>query len=181
MRYFFDTEFFEDGKTIDLISIGVVAEDGRTFYAISSEFDVDRVLDDPWMRDHVWSFIKDDYEHGNTLSREEIAVKFLDFVAPHHHWDILHMNILPFDSPYDSELWGYYCAYDWVAVRQLYGKMINGPRGLPHYCNDIMQYRGKLGEIALPRIPESDRHHALADAEEVKLMFEYLREVEANK
>ena len=91
MRYFFDTEFFEDGKTIDLISIGVVAEDGRTFYAISSEFDVDRVLDDPWMRDHVWSFIKDDYEHGNTLSREEIAVKFLDFVAPHHHWDILHM------------------------------------------------------------------------------------------
>ncbi len=29
MRYFLDTEFYEDGKTIDLISIGIVAEDGR--------------------------------------------------------------------------------------------------------------------------------------------------------
>lgn len=26
MRYFFDTEFIEDGKTIDLISIGMVAD-----------------------------------------------------------------------------------------------------------------------------------------------------------
>jgi hypothetical protein len=29
MRYWLDTEFIEDGKTIDLISIGIVAEDGR--------------------------------------------------------------------------------------------------------------------------------------------------------
>ena len=29
MRYFYDTEFIDDGRTIDLISIGVAAEDGR--------------------------------------------------------------------------------------------------------------------------------------------------------
>ena len=29
MRFWFDTEFYEDGHTIQLISIGVVAEDGR--------------------------------------------------------------------------------------------------------------------------------------------------------
>ncbi len=29
MRYWYDLEFIEDGKTIDVISIGVVAEDGR--------------------------------------------------------------------------------------------------------------------------------------------------------
>ena len=39
MRYFYDTEFIENGRTIELISIGVVAEDGREFYAISTEFD----------------------------------------------------------------------------------------------------------------------------------------------
>lgn len=38
MRYFYDTEFIEDGHTIDLISIGVVAEDGRSYYAISKAF-----------------------------------------------------------------------------------------------------------------------------------------------
>jgi hypothetical protein len=31
MRFWFDTEFIEDGKTIDLMSIGVVAEDGRKY------------------------------------------------------------------------------------------------------------------------------------------------------
>lgn len=33
MRFWFDTEFFKDGRVIDLISIGVVAEDGREYYA----------------------------------------------------------------------------------------------------------------------------------------------------
>lgn len=50
MKYFIDTEFIEDfhkplfGKRrhyIDLISIGIVAEDGREYYAISNEFDID--------------------------------------------------------------------------------------------------------------------------------------------
>ena len=36
---FYDTEFIDNGRIIDLISIGVVAEDGREFYAISTEFD----------------------------------------------------------------------------------------------------------------------------------------------
>lgn len=52
MKYFIDTEFIEDftrpwiGKTrhyIDLISIAIVAEDGREYYAISKDFDVDYV------------------------------------------------------------------------------------------------------------------------------------------
>ena len=29
MRYFYDTEFIDDGRTIELISIGIAAEDGR--------------------------------------------------------------------------------------------------------------------------------------------------------
>src|SRR5258705_13911766 len=47
MKYFIDTEFIEGfhkplfGKRrhfIDLISIGIVAEDGREYYAVSNEF-----------------------------------------------------------------------------------------------------------------------------------------------
>ena len=30
-RFFYDTEFIEDGTTIDLVSIGVVDETGREF------------------------------------------------------------------------------------------------------------------------------------------------------
>jgi hypothetical protein len=55
MKYFLDTEFLEGtqktlfGKTkptIDLISIGIVAEDGREYYAISKEFN----LEEAWNR-----------------------------------------------------------------------------------------------------------------------------------
>jgi hypothetical protein len=56
MKYFFDTEFLEgtqskrNGKqtqpTIDLISIGIVDENGREFYAISNEFN----LKEAWNR-----------------------------------------------------------------------------------------------------------------------------------
>ena len=39
VKYFIDTEFIDRERFIDLISLGVVAEDGREFYAISTEFD----------------------------------------------------------------------------------------------------------------------------------------------
>ena len=51
MRYFYDTEFIDDGRTIELISIGVAAEDGREYYAISTEFNPDRA--GQWVRRHV--------------------------------------------------------------------------------------------------------------------------------
>ena len=38
-RYFYDCEFIEDGRSVDLVSIGVVDEYGREFYAVSTEFD----------------------------------------------------------------------------------------------------------------------------------------------
>ena len=43
-RYFYDCEFIEDGRTVDLVSIGVVDEFGREFYAVSTEFDDAKAL-----------------------------------------------------------------------------------------------------------------------------------------
>lgn len=48
VRYFYDTEFIEDGQTIELVSIGIVAEDGREYYAVSTDFDPARA--NPWVR-----------------------------------------------------------------------------------------------------------------------------------
>ena len=39
MRYFYDTEFIEDGQTIELVSIGIVGENGSEYYAVSMDFD----------------------------------------------------------------------------------------------------------------------------------------------
>ena len=51
MRYFYDTEFIEDGSTIELVSIGIVAEDGREYYAVSTEFDASNANE--WVRENV--------------------------------------------------------------------------------------------------------------------------------
>ena len=50
-RFFYDTEFIEDGTTIDLVSIGVVDETGREFYAVSTEFDPSKAIN--WVRRNV--------------------------------------------------------------------------------------------------------------------------------
>ena len=60
MKYFYDTEFLEDGKTIDFISIGIVAEDGRTLYRVSNEFDTRRVARHDWLMRNVLSSIDHD-------------------------------------------------------------------------------------------------------------------------
>ena len=47
MKYWIDTEFIAKPFAIDLVSIGLVAEDGREFYAESSEVDWSKAS--PWM------------------------------------------------------------------------------------------------------------------------------------
>jgi hypothetical protein len=142
MKYFYDTEFIEDGKTIDLISIGIVAEDGRTYYAISNEFDAMKAND--WVKENVLAELELDVELYKP--REQIRDEVAAFVGD--------------DNP---ELWAYYAAYDHVALCQLFGTMINLPKHFPMYTQDLKQVCDSLGN---PKLPEQGKgeHNALADA-----------------
>lgn len=88
MKYYLDTEFQEGfheplfGKRrhfIDLISIGIVAEDGREYYAISNEFDLKRVWKDEWLRANVLGPI-----HEELCRKESVFAKthFWELFAP---------------------------------------------------------------------------------------------------
>jgi hypothetical protein len=149
MKIWFDTEFIEDGKTIDLISIGMVREDGRELYLENLSADLSRASD--WVRDNVISKL-DLVQHG--VAREEIGPKVLAFVG---------------DKP---EFWAYYADYDWVALCQLYGTMMDLPQGWPMYCRDVKQLIDGLGNPRL--IKAVDEHNALADARWAKQAWEYL-------
>lgn len=139
MRIFFDIEFIEDGKTIDLISIGIVREDGFSYYAESSECDLTRASE--WVKLNVIPYLL----NGSSISRKEIADQIIHFAG---------------DKP---QFWGYYADYDWVALCQLYGTMMQLPKGWPMYCLDLKQWADDLGN---PKLPEQGKgeHHALADA-----------------
>ncbi|HEY9472851.1 MAG TPA: polyadenylate-specific 3'-exoribonuclease AS [Mycobacteriales bacterium] len=144
-RYFYDTEFIEDGHTIDLVSIGVTDEEGREFYAVSSEFDPDRAI--PWVRRNVLDKLP---SPGNAAwrSRARLREDLYAFLA----------------EPDEAiELWAWYGAYDHVVLCQLWGAMPTLPRTMPRFTNELRTLWDLAGRPELPS-PPADRHDALADA-----------------
>jgi hypothetical protein len=143
MRIYFDTEFIEDGRTIDLLSIGLVREDGATYYAEPSETDRGRASD--WVNENVVPYLV-----GPMKPRAQIAEEIVEFVGP------------------EPEFWAWYADYDWVALCQLFGTMMDLPDGWPMYCRDYKQDvdRYQPDGFWLPKQDETDgpEHHALSDA-----------------
>ena len=148
MRYFYDCEFIEDGVTIDLVSIGVVDEEGREFYAVSTEFDPERA--GPWVRQNVLPKLPSPADPA-WRSRERIKADLLDF-----------LGVGPTNG-HDLELWAWIAAYDHVALAQLWGAMPALPRSLPRFTKDLRQRWEDVGRPKLPQ-PPADAHDALADA-----------------
>ncbi len=141
MRIFLDTEFSERGSTypIQLISIGMVAEDGREFYA--ENYECDWGACNEWVKANVLPHL-----NGPRLTLPTLAESIKAFVGA--------------DKP---EFWGYYADYDWVVFCQIFGDMVDLPKGWPMYCRDIKQRCDELGNPQLPK-QESAEHNALNDA-----------------
>jgi len=164
MRYFYDTEFIEDGKTIDLISIGIVADDGREYCAISTEFDSGKAGD--WVKGNVLIHLPPRNESDTWKSRAQIRADLLVFCNTEKHGQ--------------PEFWSYYADYDHVALCQLFGTMMDLPRGWPMLTLDIKQWCDALGNPALPR-QEERAHNALSDARWHKQLWEFLADYRHEK
>lgn len=156
MRYFYDTEFIEDGRTIDLVSIGVVAEDGREYYAVSTEFNPDRAGD--WVRANVLPKLPSPASKS-WRSRRQIRDELLDFFTA---------------AGEPVELWAWTGAYDHVALCQLWGPMTGLPRAIPRYTRELRQVWEDAGRPTLPSLPD-DAHDALADARHNAAKWERIR------
>jgi 3' exoribonuclease, RNase T-like len=144
-RYFYDCEFIEDGRIIDLVSIGVVDEHGREFYAISTEFDPKRAV--PWVRRNVLDRLPSP-AHPAWRSRAKIREDLLRFLV---------------EPGQEIELWAWYAAYDHVVLAQLWGRMPELPREIPRFTKDLRQRWDDRGRPPLPAA-EDKRHDALVDA-----------------
>lgn len=159
MKFWFDTEFIEDGKTIELISIGMVREDELTYYAEVQECDHSRASD--WVKENVLPHLKggDQVKTKNQIRRDIIG-----FIGGH-----------------TPEFWAYYADYDWVALCQLYGTMMDLPKGWPMYCRDLKQWADSLGNPKFPDLMEQleiDKvpHNSISDAIECKMRWQWLND-----
>lgn len=163
MKYFLDTEFIEGfhkplfGKRrhhIDLISIGIVAEDGREFYAISNEFNPKDAND--WVKENVIRQLPKKHFNGHNVeeaklwkSNAQIAKEIVEFINSEpiktvgsgtgtvmmskESEDTLRRGYLT------PTFYGYYADYDWVLFCSLFGTMMDLPKGFPMYMIDLKQ------------------------------------------
>jgi hypothetical protein len=154
MKYWIDTEFIERPFTIDLISIGLVAEDGREFYAESNEVD--------WSKASHWTLQKVRPQlEGVGMAREEIGYAIRRFV----------------DNDEQPVFWGYFSAFDWIVFGWLFGDMLEQPFRFPALCLDIKQWAIELGDPELPR-QIGACHHALADARWTRDAWAFLKNLD---
>lgn len=141
MRYYLDTEFVDDGRAIQLISIGIVAENGREFYAEVDEFQPASAPD--WIKKNVVPKLIGDVE-----SRHSIRDRLLKFIGEDEN----------------VQFWANYCSYDFVCLCQIFGPMMDLPTKWPKFCHDLQHQRGRHPLI----IQRSGHHNALDDAHYVR-------------
>lgn len=178
MRYFYDCEFLEDGHKIDLISIGIVADDGREYYAVNHDADWDRISRHHWLCSNVVPSLplRDKPKRPSGLSNRtlfsidtsDVRVKPKWVIANEVREFLLAAN--PQQDAGQVELWAHYGAYDHVALCQLWGSMTRLPKGIPMFTHDIMQ---AAAGRELPEQP-GGAHNALEDARHVRAMWEHL-------
>ena len=219
MKYFIDTEFIEGFKkpikwlptvgnfnkpyhSIQLISIGIVAEDGREYYAISNEFNANDASD--WVKENVISKLPSKHFNGmNTSdvklwkSNKQIAEDIVNFcgaveIPVDANWSALIKenggeSVVQRGNP---EFYAYYADYDWVLFCSLFGTMMDLPNGFPMYCNDLKQSLDEKGSYykkyrqGNPDIESDDRfpkqtneHNALDDARWNYKLYKFLKNV----
>lgn len=150
MRIWFDTEFYEDGDTIELISIGMIREDGKTYYA--ETWGAKELAEETlWLEENVLPNLT-----GNVVRQTRMRLDIVEFAG---------------ENP---EFWAYYGAYDWVVLCQLFGTMMELPKGWPMFCMDVKQLAVMKGDPELPK-QKSAEHNALADAIWTKEAWEFLQ------
>lgn len=163
MRFFVDTEFIHDPPVLQLVSLGIVAEDGREYYAVSNEWEATRA--DSFVMEEVvprlglapseWLPL--------TVIRDEVAT----FTA----------------SAPRVEFWALNGAFDWFQLVNLFGKLDAVPDNWPRSCWDLKQWEWHLGGLGrearrvLANQSGELAHNALVDARQNRLRWELLAEL----
>lgn len=188
MNLYFDTEFTGLHKNTTLISIGIVADDGRVFYGEITDYDKSQV--DEWLQENVIDNLyleeimgKDGInpcnivlnEEGNkVLSNDMYVIGTMEQVATE-----LNIWIKRFNEK--IKIWSDCLAYDWVLFNHLFGHAFNLPKNIYYIPFDIctlFEIKGIDPDISreefIGNSIEGAKHNSLYDAKVIKACYERL-------
>lgn len=130
MKIFFDTEFTGLHKNTTLISIGLIDENGRTFYAEFSDYDESQC--DEWIKENVISHL--------TLGKYEHYSFYMNNTTVYGKKEFVKTKLLEWLLHYDEvQLVSDVCHYDMVLFIDIFGGAFDIPVNVNPACHDINQ------------------------------------------
>jgi hypothetical protein len=179
MRVYWDCEFTGLHQNTTLISIGCVAEDGRTFYAELTDYDQSQV--DDWIGDNVLAHLQltDDTidEHYEPYANDVTICTDKHGVA--HallHW-LYHYDGDGYENE-RVEMWSDCLAYDWVLFCDLFGQAFDIPEivyYIPFDLATLFKIKGidpDINREEYAGLSGGNKHNALWDAQVIKACYE---------
>lgn len=182
MKIFFDTEFTGLYKDTQLISIGLVSEDNREFYAEITDFNNKNI--DEWIKENV---LLNTVEYGNVnvldicSSENDYYVGTKQDIANYLREWLMQFN--------DIQLVSDVCHYDMVLFIDLFGTAFDLPQNINASCHDINQDISQLYDLSEKEAfdysrelilsghnisIEGAKHNALYDARVIKCLYEII-------
>jgi len=156
MKIFIDTEFTGLHQNTTLISIGMVAEDGRELYCELNNYDKTQINE--WLEMNVIANLY----NTNPINTEQLRKAIEGFIAPYEK----------------VEIWSDCLAYDWVLFNQIWGHAFNIPKSIYYIPFDICTLLKIKGidpdinrEVFAGMTKESHKHNALWDAKVIQKCY----------
>lgn len=175
-KIFFDTEFTGLHQNTTLISIGLISECGRTFYAELTDFDKSQI--DEWLQKNVIENLLLN-EETQGINSGSCSGNDWTFKGTKENVSLLLANwFTQFES---VEIWSDCLSYDWVLFNQLFGHAFNIPKNVYYIPFDICTLfyaKGIDPDISREEFAKmsenSVKHNALWDAKVIRECFKTL-------
>ena len=182
-KIFFDTEFTGLHQGTTLISIGMISECGKTFYAELIDYDKSQV--DEWLQENVISKLY----LPELIGDEEARIDYSEFTKKGNctykgvH-DLLYETLKDWLSQFEKvEMWGDCLSYDWVLFNNIFGHAFNIPKNVYYIPFDICtSFKENSVDPDINREEYSElkegvqKHNALWDAKVIKACYDKLHQ-----
>jgi len=172
-KLFFDTEFTGLHQHTSLISIGIVADNGKTFYAELNDYDQSQI--DDWLKTNVIDNLVLTAETETDIYSEK--VRFFGSSS-----DLKNVLSLWLTENFEKvEMWSDCLSYDWVLFSQIFGHAFNIPSNVYYIPFDIctlFKMKGIDPDINRERFINHNnpdlKHNALHDAAVIQICYNLL-------
>ncbi len=180
-KIFFDTEFTGLHKNTTLISIGLVSECGKTFYAELTDYDKSKI--DEWLQTNVIDNLMLPYD--KTKKEFDFNLRRNGLTTYLGKLENLKEELTEWLSQFESvEMWSDCLAYDWVLFNDIFGTAFDIPKNVYYIPFDIctlMKEKGIDPDISREEFSglkdNCKKHNALWDAKVIKACYDKLKQI----